>query len=567
MLALQSKTRSRRPRLSFIAALGALAFAPIAAAQVQQNTLAAALSIGGTGRVLAGGAIAVTTSSVTPTPAGSAPLYHHQAAARGGVRFEIQGSPGRPIILATGLISPFAAAVGTDFLHLQAAGAQVLVDGTNPSGIINFGAVIGASGSWSLDLPSGLPYPFPVTHFQGVVIDPTTPPFGIRLTAATSLEIHPEPETLFRNVLDAYTQAPVNPGYLGSLLSSTFKIGGADSTQFLLDALFTAAGLDGEVPTATRLAAIGPNTVNGSAVPTGAPTAGQSATLFIDIFDDYVGAFGAPARGERGRIYDLRVVEELGAWKLDGDQRDFEAQVSLVMQPGNTNPGGVDVSMNVWVESPPGSSRSLVSASIAGPQLLGLPQNQFPTATTAAFGVYTMNQGVHGGGDELFMSVALGVAGAGSSRLPLVETATAPRDYYDLTVTWSDGQTSGPYRYYLRSAVDVDLSPAAALAAIPAPTLPTGTVTASGLPGATLSLSFDPGALVGAAEYGASSVFVSQAGPPGFEFDALRLNVAPPATTLVLPIPGFASGVQSYLDFSARDVFDNEFRRSVTATY
>lgn len=528
----------------------------------QPNTVNAALSINGTGRIDPLTATVVSTNSqVVPPPTGAAPTLYHTASPRSALRFAIQGPIGRAIILALGTINPSPIAVGTDLFHLVPSTAEVLVDGTNPSNLLNFSAAIGAGGEWALELPTGLPAPFPILNFQGIVVDPTAPPFGLRFTAAESLEIKNDLSTLAKNVVDAFTMAPRDPLYLLSLFSATgFTLDGVDATGALIEALQSNSTNGGEeIPKARRLIGIGPNTTAAPALPAGGPSPGQSIPIYLDIQNEYAPAFGAPVRAERERNYDFTMIEELGTWRFRGNQRDAYVAATLRFEPGVSTPQGLDVTLEFVVESSSALHGGLASVAVTGPQLNSVNFNG--QATSAAVGTYVMSPGPFDDPGEAFAAVVLGAAG--TSRMPLVENLLGPRDSYSFLINWQDGTTSGPYIVYLRAAVDVDAAPASALAAIPG--TPTGSLIAGGTAGAVLNVAFSVGSLAGLPTFGATDITIAQ-GPLLFEFDKLFPATAAPIP-LQLALPGLFGATTTVVVLETSDVFGADYRRFLTQTF
>ena len=105
----------------------------------QPNGVLAALSINGTGQVDAMGVVTPTDSQVVPPPVGSAPTYHHRASQGTAIGLSVQGTPGLPILLIAGSPAAMPVPVGSDFLELDQATAQLLVDGLSPSNFLDFG--------------------------------------------------------------------------------------------------------------------------------------------------------------------------------------------------------------------------------------------------------------------------------------------------------------------------------------------------------------------------------------------------------------------------------------------
>ena len=98
---------------------------------------------------------------------------------------------------------------------------------------------------------------------------------------------------------------------------------------------------------------------------------------------------------------------------------------------------------NALVEDAFGDRGGIASVSVYGPQLANVNGNG--QATSVAAGTQAlMSFGSGGGPSQWSLSVALAVSAAGTSRLPLVENLTGPRDVYYVRILWNDGTVSGP---------------------------------------------------------------------------------------------------------------------------
>ena len=560
-----------RPRLpdSFAAlAIAALLALAVKAPSQQLNGPFAALSVNGTARFdPATGTTRTSSSQIVPPPPGGGPVYHHRTSPRVGLELRIQGNPGRPVALM-GSYAPLASPaipLGGDLFELDPNMTAVLIDGTNAGNFYNFGATISALGYWNIILPQGIPHPFLPIHLQGIVFDPTAPPFGIRMTGTVTVEVDPGIETLARNFADGLDQVGENPNYLFTTLSVGFLDTGLNAGTFVANALAEKNGLlEGEPPLRTRFVGLEPNATNAPALPTGLPAAGQTELTALRLAKDYGDYCGLTQRSLTQTHYDLRVKEQLGYWKIDGNRRDLNVEVVLIYaNPAAAAATAPDASIRFRAEDLTGIHGGIATASVSGPQLAAV--NGSDQATSTAFGTVALMQNGNGnGGGAHRRTVHFGAAG--TSRLPWVELPTGPRDVYSVTVNWVDGTVSGPYSIPIRAAIDVAAQPAAGLAAIPARGLPfTATLSQAGTPAATTTITFNVGSfpvpsLVTAAEVGFEQNDLE------FPFDFLN-PTGSPTVTLSFCTPDLATGQATDIGFSRADVFGTEYASAVTLTF
>lgn len=552
---------ARSPRLI----LGALTLlASSVAAQVQTNSPQGSLSINGTGH-LESGILVATNSQSSSTPSATAPAYTHRTAPFASLELRMEGNPNRPFVLAIGTIAASPFIIGAQRVELDFATIQTFIDGSAP-GIYNSFANTGNSGSWSMILPSGVPANFPTYSLQGAVFDPTVVN-GVRLTGTVSLQSLNTIEVLNRNLLDAFGQAPRYPQYLASLLSSTFLYNGFNAGQWITGAIddMTPSPSEG-TPLGLDYIGSGPNTSIAAALPTGAPTPAQVVVEHLEMrfrFSMSCSNLGTTLMSSRDREYELRVKEQNGVWRFDGDQRAVECEVQPLVGPAaipTAQNQGLDARIIVHVSDELGQHGGIASILCTGPQLQNI--NGFGQSTTSASGSQLMQQS-NGDGDTWFLGV--NVALAGTSRLPFVENGSGPRDTYSVTVTWNDNTISGPYSVTLRSSIDVAANPALALAAMPGLTAPatTATLSQAGLAGATCAVNFTDGVFPVGVALGQLEVQVQQGGNnPYYNMDGY-IPVPGLAQTLSLCTP-YLGGGSSTIKVARQDIFGAEFFTNTT---
>lgn len=382
------------------------------------NSLSAALSVNGTGKVNgASGLVVPTQSQLSAPPAGGAPLYRHRAQALSATEIRVQGQPGRAVILVAGTPQT-PQNVGAGFLEIAIAGMLVVVDGLTPTNLLNASAITNAAGSWTLIAGNGLPPGTPTFHLQAAVVDPTSP-IGIRLSGSVTVETQNTIDAALRNFLDSLAQPNDNPLYGLSLSAPGFMISGLDAVSFLFNVL------DPSQPTPPAYLGALPNATNLPAPPTGAPTAGQTAVFALELESNVAQSCPPLPALDRFRVEDFTAVESLGAWKLLGDQRQasiFARVESRATTPSPAVPDGVYITFEA--EDPTGDHGGIQSIDVTGPQLATI--NGFGQSTTAAAG--TANFPVNFG--TVYAAVQVGAAG--TSRMPLVENGAGPRDVYTL---------------------------------------------------------------------------------------------------------------------------------------
>lgn len=482
-----------------------------AAGQAMTNATTAALSVNGVGRLdPSTGVVQPTNSQSSTTAAAAAPIYTHRSAPNASLQFAIQGTPNKPVILAAGALAPTPLVIGTPGkVELNLATAQILVDGVNPTGFLSFAATTGPTGEWTITLPAGLPASFSNINFQGAVFDPTLAG-GFRMTGTIGLTMVNTIDVLYRNVFDALFHVVRHPSYSTSLASTDFKWDGENIQQFnSMIALEMVGGPGLGYPIGIDYLGSGPNTTVAAALPTGAPTTGQSTTTYAEWSERKNLSNGPTSCGQsyvktfRERRYELRVKEQNGAWRFAGTQREVEAKAWI--EVGNafwsTQTSGLDIFLNLRVEDRVGIRGGIAGVSCTGRQLSNIvPSGVFPSmgdtfyyATTTASGTAQLDYEGSAGfnGSAYILRVLLADALSGTSNRPLVEIASGPRDIYTFNVFWNDGTVSGPYAVPLRAAIDVSASPATALAAVPSVT--TATLSFGGTYAASTTVNYLPG--------------------------------------------------------------------------
>lgn len=489
---MQYDIASRRPRFARAMLLAAFCVATnVAFSQAQTNSPQGSLSINGTGH-LESSVLLATNSQSASTPSSTAPAYTHRTAPLTSLELRVEGNPNRPFVLAIGTVAAAPLAIGAQRVELNLATIQTFIDGSAP-GIYNSFANTGNSGSWSMVLPGGVPTNFPAYALQGAVFDPTVVS-GIKITGTVALQTLNTIDTLNRNLLDAYFQSPRHPGYIASLLSSTFLVDGSNSSQFLGEVLSNLA----IAPNQPYLVGVdylgfGPSSPNAPPLPSGPPSAGQSAAQFLEFRERYYSpnvVLPSPLMARRSRSYWFHLKEQNGVWRLHGNQMPVEFFVQLKVSPASVPTAqnqGLDVRLNIHVEADGPAHGGIASVVCTGPHLGNVNVNNQSTSPASGSRQMTSSNGV--------FSINVELAATGTSTLPLVEIASGARDVYTINVTWSDSTTSGPFTVPLRCAIDIAASPALALAAIPGVMAPATTAALSqgGLYSATCAVNFTDG--------------------------------------------------------------------------
>ena len=531
----------------------------------QPNQPLSTLSINGTGRIDALGIPVPDNSWLSPTPPGSAPTFHHRTAPGVSLGFEVKGPPLKPIILLAG--QPGAPTpVGSDLFELDIATTQVLLNGLSPANLFDQGAFTGFDGRWRFFSPIGLPPGIPPITLQAIVYDPSHPPFSLRFTASVTLAVDPSIDVLTRNFADSLTQVVENPLYLHSTMATTSLLDGLDRSAFTTVQSGAQLGLFDDFPVDRYvLEQIGPDQPLDPALPTGGPTAAQVRTIYLQARGQGTTnpcSAGAPL-GDRFRFHDLQVKEEGGVWKIDGNQRDAAIDAELLFQPGGTNLAGIDCELRFELEDQAHQHGGILGATVSGPQLLGINFNS--ESTSAAFGSQPFQPSYPGSSDWEFR-VRLAVSAAGSSRFPLVEDATGPRDSYLVTISWNDGTTSGPYTLDLRAALDVNANPLGVLAAVPATNGVLAALSSGGLANASIAASFDFGNLP-APHFGSLGVQFLQSGPMDLESDTEIFPPFSPGATFggSFCAPGFMSG-SCFVIVEVADEYGTHYARGASIT-
>ena len=445
---IRSLSRGSNAAVVMLLILAACSCEPTVAQQTNVMTpTPCSLSVNGTGAVDATNAIILNNAMVSPTPPGSAPLFHHRGAAKVHLQFRVEGPVGAPVVL---VYSPFISSSPVQFppggqLEVSLFGIQTIVNGLDPTQWQNLGAFVNGQGDWTFTLPSGLPPGIGLSHVQAALFDPAYSG-GFRLTASVTVEIRNDIETLMRNALDAIPLAPRNASYFPGTLSAGFLDGGEDAPG----AVAEFAG--GEVISTTYLG-ISPNATNLPALPTGAPTSAQDVAFALDSHFQLTPGCGVPsARGNTARDYDFHVIEESGVWKFHGNQQEAWVAAALDFQSGPVQ--GLSVWLDVEVEEDYGAHGGISNVTVTGPQLGSI--NTSGQSTTSASGTQSLNQQWTGNYGESYWDLMVELGAAGTSRMPWIElpAPTGPRDVYAITIFWNDTTTSGPYAVPLRAALD-----------------------------------------------------------------------------------------------------------------
>lgn len=537
--------------------LAALALATQAAwSQVQTNSPQGALSINGTGH-LESNVLVPTNSQSATTPSATAPAYTHRTAPLASLELRVEGNPNRPFVLAIGTVGAVPFIIGAQRVELDFATIQTFIDGSAP-GIYNSFANTGNSGSWSMILPGGVPAGFPTYALQGAVFDPTVVS-GVRITGTVALQTQNTIDTLNRNLLDAYFQSPRHPQYLTSLLTSTFMDNGYNSAQFVAGAAWDMTPSPEEgTPLGLDYLGFGPNATNAPALPTGAPTAGQTVTEYVEMRNRYSYpclVLPSPVSAHRTREYDFILKEQGGVWRFNGNQRAVECEIQLQVRPATVSTAqnqGLAPHINIHLSDELQLHGGIAFVTCSGPQLSSV--NGFGQSTSAASG----SQQLQSSGDSWYINVQL--ASAGTSVLPLVENGAGPRDVYTITVTWNDNTTSGPYTLPLRSAIDVAASPALALAAMPGLALPalTASLSQAGLPTASCTVNFTDGVFPVGVPLAQSEIQIIQGNNGWHEVEGL-IPAAGLAQSYTICTPFLSTGAAT-LTLTRQDIFRSEYQ-------
>ncbi|HGY91021.1 MAG TPA: hypothetical protein ENK43_07600 [Planctomycetes bacterium] len=534
----------------------ALCLASLTLQAQQANSPLAELSINGTGVVDAMGQPVLTESELVPSPTGSAPR-HHRAAARSLLRFQVRGTPQRPLVLLSSPgLAPTPLPVGSDVFDLDLATTSVVLDGITPSSLLDFGTATDFLGVWNIDLNAGLPAGFPTTHFQAVLSDPTAPPFGLRFTGAVTLDVRDDIETLLRNFMDGATQILDNPNYMPSVVSPTFLHKGAPANALFAELAQDRLPIPGGF-THVRFDGFGPDTTTAPPLPTGAPAVGQTEVLHLD-YTAFTTSIcpSLPEGTEQVRLHRIQIAEEAGVWKILGNQDPLELTVKLSFYPDAGLPAGFRTILEVKAKDLIGQHGGVLGVVVTGPQLLAV--NAMGQSLLSATGTktLTLTEGAAPGPTKWLFTAALGEAGF--SRQPQVEDATGPRDVYDITVTFVDGTMVGPFSFPLRAAVDADANPADVLAALPGFSGTTGVLTNPGLAGAMLNFTFDAGLVPNPALDGSLEVEFFQ-GALEVDYDNLPYDRTLSNQTLNLCAPFLQSGVPTQTKLHRVDLFGNNY--------
>ncbi len=488
--------------------LALLLVTPLAAQQA--NTTNAALSINGTGRLDDAGVPVPSSSQVSPPPVGSAAL-HHRLSPGTSLELRIDGPPLSPIILVGGTPTG-PTPVGAYSFDLDLNTAYVLLDGLNPTSLLDFTSFTDFNGTWRFYLPQGLPPGLLDFTLQGLIYDPATPPFGLRFTSAITVHMDPGVEVLARNFVDGLNIVADNPQLLASTLSNGFRLEGLDAAQFVtLEAADSIGLFGGDGGGFAIMESIGHDSNPTGAVPATLPSTGQSFAAFVQILDSFGSQPCAPGvpGAERFRNHGLRFVEQGGVWRFAGDQRDAVVETELAFFAGTSNAQGVDVYLRFFVEDFVGRNGGIASASVTGPQLASISFND--VALSASPGTASMVLDDSGPDFSFWvLGVQLADTTLGTSRMPRVLGGASP-DMYTVTINWNDGSPADSYVLGLRSSIDVNTNPAAVLAALPATAAAPGALlNMSGTATATVDLTFHVGSLTGTPEFGQMAVNLNQ---------------------------------------------------------
>lgn len=556
-----------------VATLVAAVVAGGAWGQAMTNATTAALSINSTGRIdPATGSVVNTNSQSSTLPALTAPIYTHRGAPSSALQIAVQGNAYKPVVVAFGGLAAAPLVVGTPGkVELDLFTAQVLVDGVNPTNFFSYSANTGVGGEWSVTIPAGVPSNFPTTYFQAAVFDPTLAG-GFRLSGTIGLSVVNTIDVLNRNTTDAIFQINRHPAYIASLASSDFKWDGENITQF---AAATAADMVGTPSNGTAIGVdfngAGPNTTTAAALPTGAPTAGQIATEYLEFTERRTSNIATSACGGtytstiRERLYGVQVKEQNGAWRISGTQREAAVraylEVGQAVTPTAANQG-VNAYLNVVVEDMIGNRGGISDVSVSGRQLASVNYTLFPefgVSTSSASGTQNAFYEYGNGGFGSAWRLKVLLANGGTSNLPLVETAAGPRDTYSVTITWNDGSTSGPYAIPLRAAMDISALPATALAAVPTfSTAPVATLSSSGLLSAATTVNFQGGAFPAGVSLGELSIQIDhQVLGYGFLYDGIVPAAGLPQSKTICT-PYFTGGLVD-IQVTRHDIFGNPY--------
>ncbi len=534
----------------------------IASGQAQLNSAQGALSINGTGRVNPVGALIATNSQTAGTPSTVAPAYTHRTAPLTSLEFRVQGNTGRPVVLLLGPIAASPTIVGTQRIELDLLQSQLIADGYSPipPNFLSLGANTGSSGAWTFVAASGLPAGTPALNLQAAVFDPTVAS-GVRLTGTVRVQTDPTLDVLFRNTVDAYSTSPTNPLYLMSLLTPGFMIAGSNGGQFLASSIQENLPSSDGVPGPADFLGLGPNTASSGSLPSGAPTAGQAVTAYMELREHLTPSCSPlPPLSSRSRLFNLRAIEQGGVWRFDGDQLPVDVEVRLQLGPAATTTAanqGVSAFLNVDIFDERNLHAGISSVTCTGPQLLTV--NGTNQSTSASSGTQSLTS--YGG----YWNLNVELAASGTSRLPRIESGALPVDQYTITINWNDASTPLTLTNIpLRGAVDVATNPSQVLAACPGYFAPGATVTLSnaGSPFATCAASFTGGSLVNAALDGSLEVQLSQSN--GYTTGQESLPLLPGATqSFTLCTPFLSNGPTQFV-FIRKDVFGNDYSTLAT---
>ena len=549
----------------------------------QPNSATATLAANGVGLLDGAGLPIPYASMVFPGPPGSAPRYYAAVAPRTAIELRVKGAaPGMPLLIAYGPIAaaPLTISPGNS-LELAFPGLGVLVDGFSPGGnIFNASAVLGAGNTWSLVVGSGLPPGAPNINLQAAVVDPSC--IGCyRLSGSVSIETRNTPDAVARNFVDGFSQSASNPLYLLSGMTSDFLWSGSTAGQFLGHAI---AEQSSGAPAFFSEVSVGANAPGAAAPPAGAPLPGQSVSLALSITESEAQTCpSGSTQSFRWREHGIVFREQAGAWKIAGNSLPVEVSVRVRITRNPAAPVGFDTELMLQVEDESGGANGgIASVEVFGPQLANVNgSNQAQNATCGSLQLNTNGGGSNGSSWNRF--VIVGDPVAGTSRRPWVENHQAAPDLYTFKITWNNQSIWGPavfpptcpqatsiYTIPLRCSLDLLNAPASVLAAIPGGIAPV-TLIASTLcgPGNTIpcrTLSFDAGTLTPTALRNDIAILINQPISFGqsFEFEGLLLDAIGPLPQLVTICDGGLSVGPASVIVERMDVYENQFRRSLT---
>jgi hypothetical protein len=505
-------------------------------AQSQSNHPNASLSINGAGDLTSAGLLAPSNSN-RPSPPATGAAVHFVGAPSAPARVRLRGLPNAGFLLFLGPKAPTPLVYNGQIVEIDL-----------PLSILVLSGSLDAAGSFVVDYLPGFPAGFPTFFLQAGIADPGVAG-GLRTTAMVGYEVRNDLPTLMRNVLDALAPDSLSsyPAYADALCSSSVRLDGASRTPL------GGLGLTAQLAAMTagdhfdRLEFLGllPDATNQPALPTGAPTAGQTSTFAIDFVIHRTSTCGSAsaATSEKQRFYGYRATGVAGNWRFDGNQR--HARVAVFLEFEASGLSTIAVYLGLQVEDRLGLNGGLASVTVVGPQ--------FPSPGVTVPAVFASASGF--------------LVAAGSAPLfapPAVETPAGPGATYAVTLNWTAAPSSSAVSVPLRSPYSPATGTASILAAIPA-IAATTSVTAGGTGGAQLALSIFSASPLGTPLGAFEGTFeVDGDGPATGFFDFLGAPVDTTVTaqtiTLCIPyLPATSSGISTDLYFQRTDIYDNVY--------